>query len=157
LLTALAACADAECVAGLVPQEVGFDRHGALFRLRDAQQFRNPFLAAAVVLVLHGDDAAVGGQHNGVADLLLAVAGRGDARFRVVQQPLVIVDEGREDHARTSRLSGGGTSIRPPTMRARKKRGVMPSAKSMSCSIQPRSRSPASDTSAAGTASPSSI
>src|SRR5208283_4068685 len=65
---------------------------------------------------------------------------QGDAVIlRVSHKPFVITVERLEDHALTSLLPGGGTSIIPSRIVALKNLACMPCSKSISWSIQPNS------------------
>src|SRR5690606_35225122 len=86
------------------------------------------------------DGFAIQRNDNGKADLLARVAGR--YRFAPRRHAVVIAVKCLEDrHAATPSSRQRWISSTPSVRRARKKREMLSLAKSMSCSIQPRSRS----------------
>src|SRR5262249_25950103 len=96
---------------------------------------------AAEPYVVEGEERAVRLQDDLEVDLLDAEPELGDLLIRVVFEPPVVADEGRQQatggrgHRRTPLSLRGGTSTTPSRRTARKKWGVMPSLKSMSCSM----------------------
>src|SRR3546814_6012442 len=87
--------------------------------------------------ILHIDHRSIAPKHDAPAKLLRALP-----RLRDAVEPVIIAVERLKDrHPTTSSDRKGGTSITPSFISARKKRDSLPFAKSISCSIQPKSAS----------------
>ena len=129
---------DAEGICGLVPEKIGLDVRGPL-GTRYAQRLRGQLIVATLAQIQHLDHFALPAEGDGETDVLSREPEV--IRFAALGHAVVIAVERLEDgHAATPSARQRFTSRTPSTRRARKKRDVWSFAKSMSCSIQPRSR-----------------
>ena len=117
---------NAQQIGGVVPQEVGSNTNGTLYRGRqlfDRLGYQCLSLFGRLLNIDNLRHLTVFIKAQGKADLCGVPSGRGNIAAQ--EKILVILRQRLQDHPLTSSLSHGGTTITPSVRLARKNRGVM--------------------------------
>ena len=117
---------NAQQVSGVVPQEVGSNTNGTLYRGRqlfDRLGYQCLSLFGRLLNIDNLRHLSVFIQTQGEADLCGAPSGSGN--LAALEKILIISRQRLQDRPLTSSLSHGGTTITPSVRLAQKNRGVM--------------------------------